>query len=69
LKKTSDHGEPAGPRMRLHVACHDKVKGHALLEKLQQELYEDGEKARGGARGGVRARGRFHALPEWATVR
>jgi hypothetical protein len=68
LKKTSDHGEPAGPRMRLHIACFDKVKGHALLEKLQQELYEEGEKVcvRACARGAVAARAfaraqRFHA--------
>ena len=45
LRKTPDHGEAAGPRLRLHLAVADK--GHRVLEALQQQLYESGEKARG----------------------
>lgn len=44
LRKTADHGEVAVPRVRFHFACADK--GHRVLDALQQELYESGEKAR-----------------------
>ena len=48
MRKTADHGETAVPRLRLHLACGDK--GHRVLDALQQELYETGEKARRAAR-------------------
>jgi hypothetical protein len=48
MRKTADHGETAVPRLRYHLACGDK--GHRVLDALQQELYETGEKARQAAR-------------------